>query len=179
MDGVLADLEKGFLSRWRQKYPEKIYIPLEKRNTHYIIDQYPNEYKDLIPQILAEPGFFISLEPVEGGVQAANDLRAIGVEIFICTSPLVNYKNCVLEKYEWIEKHLGFEWTRKIILTTDKTLIKGDYLIDDHPLVTGVERPSWEHIIYDLPKNRHENTKKRLNWKNWKDSILFQSLKTY
>lgn len=179
MDGVLADLEKGFLRRWQKKHPEKIFIPLEERNTHFMVDQYPNEYKPLINEILAEEGFFLSLEPIEGSIQSVNELKAMDIEIFICTVPLTNYKNCVTEKYEWVEKYLGFEWTKKIILTTDKTLIKGDYLIDDQPLITGIEKPSWEHIIYDLPKNRNERTKTRLTWQNWKNVIPFQILKVY
>ena len=171
MDGVIADLEKGFLRIWQEKYPEKSYISLERRNTHFIVDQYPKEYKELIQKVMSEKGFFLFLEPVEGSIQAINELQEMGVEIFICTVPLAEYKHCVLEKYEWVEKHLGFEWTRKIILTTDKTVIKGDYLIDDQPEILGVEIPSWEHIIYDLPKNRFENTRKRLSWQNWKNVI--------
>lgn len=180
MDGVLANLEKGFLDCWRKKYPEKIYIPLENRNTHFLVDQYPKEYKTLINQVMAEPNFFLSLEPIEGSIQAVKELFAMDMEIFICTVPLKDYKNCVSEKYQWVEKYLGFEWTQRIILTTDKTLIKGDYLIDDQPIITGVERPSWKHVMYDLPKNRGENAVYRLNWDNWKDRAPFlQSQKNY
>lgn len=180
MDGVIADFERGFLRIWQKQHPEKIHIPLEERNSHFIVDQYPKEYKELINQIMTSPGFFLSLEPVDGSIQAINELKTMGAEIFICTTPLSEYKNCVLEKYEWIEKHLGFEWTKKIILTTDKTLIKGDYLIDDQPQIIGVDTPTWEHIIYDLPKNRFAETKKRLSWQNWKNVIpnLNQGLST-
>lgn len=172
MDGVIADLEKNFLLRWRQKYPDEIYIPLEQRNTYYIVDQYPREYSDAIRKIFAEPGFFLSLEPIEGSIQAIKELCEIGVDMFICTTPLDEYKNCVLEKYEWIDKYLGFTWTTKLVLTTDKTIIKGDILIDDRPVIKGVEVPTWEHIIYDLPKNRSEKNKRRLSWKNWKNIIF-------
>ena len=68
----------------------------------------------------------------------------------------------MLEKYEWVENYLGDAWVKRIILTRDKTLIKGDYLIDDKPVITGVERsPEWEQIVYDRPYNRDVN-KKRL-----------------
>ena len=61
----------------------------------------------------------------------------MGHEVFICTAPLTNYENSVLEKYKWVEKNFGHEWIKKIILTKDKTLIKGDILIDDNPEIFG------------------------------------------
>ena len=95
----------------------------------------------------------------------------MGLQVFICTSPLTTYKNCVLEKYQWVEDQLGADWVNRIILTKDKTLVKADYLIDDKPNITGVESmPAWEHILYDRPYNREVN-KKRLVWTNWK-SVL-------
>ena len=35
------------------------------------------------------------------------------------------------EKRLWIEKYFGLEWCKKLILAYDKSLLKGDYLIDD------------------------------------------------
>ena len=99
------------------------------------------------------------------------EMESMGLEVFICTSPLSNYQNCVLEKFEWVENHLGSKWVSRIILTKDKTLVKADYIIDDKPNITGVEEsPSWEHILYDCPYNREIN-KRRITWANWK-SIL-------
>jgi 5'-nucleotidase len=173
MDGVIADFDGEFLQRWRERHPEKFYIPMEERTAFYVKDQYPEELKPLVSKILLEPGFFRDMMPIVGGREALLEMEAMGLEVFICTSPLSTYTNCVLEKYEWVEKVLGADWVRRIILTKDKTLIKGDYLIDDKPEITGVDAvPVWEHIVYDRPYNKGAN-KRRLTWKNWKDVLEF------
>ena len=104
------------------------------------------------------------------------EMISMGLEVFICTSPISAYKNCVLEKYEWVDRVLGSDWVKRIIMTKDKTFVKAEYLIDDKPEITGVENPpSWEHILYDRPYNKGMN-KRRLTWENWKDVILDPTL---
>jgi 5'-nucleotidase len=134
-------------------------------------ESYPEELKQLVVEILLEPSFFRDMMPMVGAKEALFEMEQMGLEVFICTSPLTTYKNCVLEKFEWVENHLGADWVNRIILTKDKTLVKGDYLIDDKPAITGVESsPVWEHILYDRPYNRDVD-KKRLVWTNWKNVL--------
>lgn len=40
MDGVLADFEGGFLKKFRAKYPDQPYIPLEDRRGFWVSEQY-------------------------------------------------------------------------------------------------------------------------------------------
>jgi 5'-nucleotidase len=173
MDGVLSDFDGEFLKRWRDRYPDNFYVPIEKRTTFYVSKQYPDELKPLVRKIVREPGFFRDMMPVNGGKEALSEMDNRGLEVFICTSPLSAYKNCVLEKFEWVDRVLGPDWVKRIIVTKDKTLVKADYIIDDKPEITGVEdTPSWEHILYDCPYNRDIN-KKRLTWNNWKSVLGF------
>jgi len=171
MDGVISDFDGEFLKRWRVRYPNKFYIPMEERTAFYVKEQYPDELKPLVTGIILEPGFFRDMMPMDKAREALFELDKMGFEVFICTSPLSTYRNCVLEKYEWVEKYLGSDWIKRIILTKDKTLVKADYLIDDKPEITGVEKPpSWEHILYDRPYNRDVN-KKRITWETWKEML--------
>ena len=169
MDGVLADFEAGFLREWRRRHPDKMYVPLEQRNTFYITDQYPAEDKDLIWQVLLAPGFFRTLPVISGGLAAMTEMKAAGIEVFICTSPFADYQNCVLEKYQWADEHLGRAWAGRIVLTPDKTIVDADYLIDDMPAIKGANLPRWQHILYECPRNRTATTKERLTWANWKE----------
>ena len=169
MDGVIADFDGEFLKRWQERHPDKIYVPLTERTTFYVKQQYPDELKSLVSEIVLEPGFFRDMMPIDGGKEALFEMDRMGFEVFICTSPMSTYKNCVLEKFEWVDRVLGPQWVKRIILTKDKTLVKADYLIDDKPEITGVEdTPSWEHTLYDRPYNRGIN-KKRITWENWKN----------
>lgn len=173
MDGVLSDFDGEFLKRWRERYPDKFFVPIEERTTFYVKEQYPDELKPLVSEIVWEPGFFRDMMPVDGGKEALDEMKSLGHEVFICTSPLSTYKNCVLEKFEWVDRVLGPDWVKRIIITKDKTLVKANYIIDDKPEITGVEKiPSWEHILYDCPYNKGVN-KRRLTWKNWKTVLNF------
>jgi 5'-nucleotidase len=172
MDGVIADFDQELVLRWRERHPDKPYVPLEARKTFYVKDSYPEELKPLVVEILLESSFFRDMLPMQGAIEALHEMQAMGWEVFICTSPLSTYRNCVLEKHEWVEKFLGPSWVRQVVLTKDKTIIKGDVLIDDKPAITGVEeRPEWEHILYDRPYNQGI-AKRRMTWENWKDILL-------
>jgi len=172
MDGVIADYDQEFLQRWRSRHADKFYVPVEARTVFYVKDEYPEELKPLVAEILLESCFFRDMLPVPGAKEALTEMQDMGLEVFICTSPLTTYNHCVLEKYEWVEKVLGPAWVKQIILTKDKTVIKGDFLIDDKPLISGAQDPpEWEHILYDRPYNKGAN-RRRLTWDNWKDILL-------
>lgn len=172
MDGVITDFERGFLSKWRELHRDKPFISLERRNTFYIHEQYPQSYKELIRQIYHAPNFYRSLPPIPGAAEALKEMASQDIEAFICSSPLSDYRNCVLEKYEWVEAHLGADWTQRVILTKNKTVVCGDILIDDNPGIGKSGFATWEHVIFDQPYNRGQPDKRRLNWRNWK-TVLF------
>jgi len=172
MDGVISDIEKGFRKAWSEKY-SKIPCPLpQNRKTHSLKGNFNRKYFNDIDSIIYSKGFIKNLPPIDGAIKALEEI-AQKYEIFICSTPLQEYKNCILEKYAWIEKQLGNEWIKKIILTRDKTIVKGDILIDDNPYADcdGLEKPEWEHIIYDQPYNKHIINKKRISWNNWKEVL--------
>lgn len=176
MDGVIVDFEAWFLARWQALHPDKPYIEIKNRTLFYVSDEYPIEYRKFVHAILQEKGFFENMPPVPGGIQALREMEQLGWEVFICTSPLIRYENCVVEKFAWVEKHLGAEWVGKLILTSDKTIIQGDFLIDDNPKITGAEsNPTWEHLVYAQAYNRQVQNRRRLTWDNWKTVLLENS----
>jgi 5'(3')-deoxyribonucleotidase len=77
-------------------------------------------------------GFFSNLEPITGAIEAVNKLRE-QFDVYILTRPSVRNPLCYTEKRIWIEKYFGLEFCEKLILCCNKTLLKGDYLIDDTP----------------------------------------------
>jgi 5'-nucleotidase len=95
------------------------------------------------------------LPPITGATEALRALLEQGHDVRICTSPLNQYRNCVPEKYEWIERHLGPEFVTRMIVSKDKTIVYGDVLVDDNPSVKGPCLAKWQHVIFDQPYNRH------------------------
>ena len=167
MDDVIVEFEKRVIELvLKQNHGEKDLFKKERKKFK-LDEEYP-ELKELIEEIKSQKELTENLEPIPGSIEALKEIKEMGHEVFICTSPLAKYEISVLEKYKWVEKNFGHEWTKKIILTKDKTLIKGDILIDDNPEIHGLKDPEWEHIIFDRPYNKHVKNKKRLTWCNWK-----------
>ncbi len=167
-DGPLANFEKSFLIKWRAKFFNEPFVPLKQRTTFYARDQYPEHLHSKMESIYLAPGFILGLPPTTGAIAAVKKMIQLGHDVRICTSPLSQYDNCILEKFQWVEKYFGREFTKKIISAKDKTLICGDLLIDDKPEIGGIMEPGWEHVIFDCPHNRDVTNKKRINWKNWR-----------
>ena len=170
-DGVLADFERGFHAAWNAKGHEHPILPVHERRTFYIRDDYPTHIRQEVEAVYTAPGFFRELPPVEGAIEALSELMKLGHEVRICTSPLNQYRHCLPEKYEWIERHLGPDFVSRMIVTKDKTLIQGDILIDDNPMVNGLRPASWKHVIFDQPYNRHVDGP-RMTWKNWREILV-------
>lgn len=168
-DGVLADFERGFHDAWQASGHSHSALPLEDRRSFYVRDDYPRHLRGEVEVIYPAPGFYRNLPPIGGAIEAVKAL-VLNHDVRFCTSPLNAYRHCVLEKYEWVEQHLGGEYVSRIIVTKDKTLIQGDILIDDKPDITGDCIPTWRHILFDQPYNRHVDGI-RMTWANWQDHI--------
>jgi 5'(3')-deoxyribonucleotidase len=104
------------------------------------------------------PNFFLDLEPIEGAIEGVL-LLSKKYDVHFLTSPSFMNPLSYTEKRLWIEKHFGLEWCKKLIIAYDKSLLKGDYLIDDsfskgqlefegELIQIGTERfPDWKTII--------------------------------
>lgn len=115
MDGVLADYDKAF-SEIRSSHPDVSY-----------------------PQSL--PQFFENLEPIDGAIDAFHQLNNKH-DVYILTAPSNRNPLSYTEKRLWVEKHLGFDITERLIICSNKGLLKGDILIDDN--INGKGQESFE-----------------------------------
>lgn len=84
------------------------------------------------------PGFFENLKPMTNAVNSFLELDG-RFDVYILSAPSVFNPLCYTEKRIWVENYLGFEFTHKLILATNKGLLKGDYLIDDYVSGRGQE----------------------------------------
>lgn len=169
-DGVQANYQASLHAILNKEYPNGPWLPITELRHHDTEKNYPPEWKDVIEEIVLRRGFYRNLPPIPGGREALEYLLSQGHDVRIVTAPKRKYKNCVLEKLEWIEEHLGQTWVERTIITRDKTLVHGDILVDDKPDVHGARIPSWEQVFYDQPYNRAHN-KRRLNWINYKEVL--------
>ncbi|MBK6605337.1 MAG: hypothetical protein IPG24_07585 [Leptospiraceae bacterium] len=107
-----------------------------------------------------QKGFFENLPPIEGAIEAFKKLSKKYETYFLSTAPWTNI-HAPSEKRIWVEKHLGRYAFKKLILTHNKGLLKGDFLIDDR-IRNGVKEFEGEHIHFGSEK-----------FKTWKDVLNY------
>ncbi|MBK6265683.1 hypothetical protein JKA74_11600 [Marivirga sp. S37H4] len=97
--------------------------------------QYEN-YKELYPEVefpQSVNGFFRELEFSKGAEEVVQKLfKDSRYQVYILTAPSIYNPACYTEKRIWVEEKLGFDWVERLIIAYDKSLLKGDYLIDDY-----------------------------------------------
>jgi 5'-nucleotidase len=171
MDGVIADYQGAFLRQYKARHPDRIHHEPNTFDTFYIENHYPEDFKEDIFAITRGTGFFESILPMPGALGGlANIVQEGHFEPFLCTAPDYDYEdhNCASEKTRWVEKYLGNYWLDRLILTKDKTVINGQYLIDDKPVITGVNsKPSWNRIVFHHPYNTSTKGLWMQDWDDW------------
>ena len=123
MDGVLADFNRALQER--------------------VTPELKAQYGDNVDEI---PGIFDNLDPVPGAIDAFKELSTQYDVYILSTAPWGN-PQAWMEKRLWVEQHLGKEAHKRLILSHNKHLNRGDYLIDDR-LANGSDRFEGEHIHF-------------------------------
>lgn len=94
-------------------------------------------------------GFFERLLPIKNAVESMNLLaEASEYDPYILTAPSTRNPLCYTEKRVWIEKHLGYHFVKKLIISPNKGLLKGDLLIDDN--ISGKGQENFEGKIFQF-----------------------------
>lgn len=173
MDNTLVDFDSEFARRWALRRPQDGLSAVLNREHFELERNFDDDLRDLAVDIMSQPGFFIKFKPMPGALHAVREMVADGIEVYFCTAPLpLQYETCVAEKFGWVRKHLGEEYLRRIIITRDKTLIKGTVLIDDKPKVSGAcEAPEWKHIVFTQSYNKQVNGARLSDWTCWRDVV--------
>lgn len=173
MDGVIADWGNAYGASLDKYGSEAANIPRHKDQRSFNLNEGRTaREREIIAQVMVEHGFYARLEPIPGAKQALKGMVKAGHDVRIVTSPWVSNPTCASDKLNWIVRHYGSHWGSRVIITTDKTLVHGDILIDDKPEVTGELVPTWEHVLFDQPYNHDVTWRRRLvDWGAWRDLL--------
>lgn len=165
-DLVLIDLDntafkftKHMLKLWRAEFPD-IPAPRLRALTNYDIghDLSPEDQKR-VRSLWHRPGFYRHLEPEPGVVDAVRELEEAEFEVMFCSAPTVECPGSTAHshKIESVYEHFGAKHAEDCCLIKDKTRVDAEALIDDKPTITGRRAPTWRHVYYDRPWNRHRH----------------------
>ena len=109
----------------------------------------------------SKANFFRNLKPTEGDIEAVKQLKEI-YEVYFLTAPSVRNPLCYTKKRLWIEDHFGYEMTKLLIISPNKGLNKGAYLIDDH--IDGAGQENFEGELIQFGIDQFADWKRVLNY---------------
>ena len=121
MDGVIVDFDSGI-----QALSE-----LEKK-------EFEGRYAKC-------PNIFSKMVPIDTALESVFELSKL-FDVYILSSPSWGNASAWSDKYEWIIKYLPF-MERRLILSSQKHLNRGEYIIDDR-IHNGVSEFQGEHIHF-------------------------------
>ncbi len=139
MDGVLVNFQSGI-----EKLTEEEKI----------------KYKD---QEKNAPHIFSKMEPIEGAIEAYKILAERYDTYILSTAPW-NNETALGDKVAWAKKYLGDTIYKRLILSHNKNLNVGHYLIDDRPHKNGAADFKGELI--------HFRSEKFPDWNSVLDFLL-------
>lgn len=174
MDGVLADFERHARSLLAASHPQvaDLLPAAAEQRQFYLADELPSSHRRALRSICDTPGFFRDLPPVDGALDALEQMRQLCWQVTICTAPLTSNPACASDKLAWVAEHLGRDWVKQTVICKDKTLVRGTVLIDDKPQVSGSLVPEWTHVLYTRPYNEHVEGVPRVTWDTWRDTLV-------
>ena len=173
MDGVLCEWT-GLFNKRVVEYAPHIDFPFLHDNSSWDMKAgLDKEGRDAVQTILTQSGFYADLEPIPGAIEALRAMKKEGHTIFIVTSPFSGNPTCASDKLDWLERHVGKGWGNRAIITSDKTAVRGDILLDDKPYITGHFEPTWEHVLFHAPYNRtiSDGRRRMTDWSQWREII--------
>ena len=127
MDGVLVNFQTGI---------DKL--------TESEIQMYKGEEKNV-------PNIFSKMEPIEGAIEAYKILAEKYDTYILSTAPW-NNETALGDKVAWAKKYLGDTIYKRLILSHNKHLNEGHYLIDDRPDKNGAQYFKGELIHFSSEK---------------------------
>lgn len=108
---------------------------------------------------LFEPGFFADLPVMPHSQQVLRELSE-QYEIFIVTAAQ-EFRNSLADKYDWLQEHFPFIPWKNYVFCGDKSIIRADYMIDDHPY--NLESFQGKGLLFTASHNVAEDRFPRVN----------------
>lgn len=168
LDGVVADFRASVVEQYNFLTGENI----KQRDLVYYKTAKCVSNPAIINKIINSPGFMRGLKPIDGAIDAINELHRKGHEIVFVS----NGSNCPTsghEKREWLKYYFSKTWKiAPLIITYYKHYVRGDCLLDDRASNLENLYPDCKRLLFDAPYNQDERRFERIyDWSHFLDWV--------
>lgn len=155
----MANIEPKFLHIYEREFGKKITRDDYWGGKIYGVQEEARYIRDF----LFDKGFFRDLEVMPDSQEVIRELME-DYDIFITTAAM-EFRSSFEDKYDWLQEHFPFLHWKNFVFCGDKSIIRADYMIDDH--VNNLESFKGTGILYTASHNVHEKRFTRVD--NWQD----------
>ena len=110
-------------------------------------------------------GIFSEMDPMPGAIAGYNKLDEMGHDVYMLSTAPWKNPSAWSDKLLWVKEHLGKVAYKRLILSHNKNLNSGDYLIDDR-VANGAGEWGEKLLRFGFDKNGEP-----FDYPNW-DSII-------
>ena len=156
MDDTMEQLLKAWLERVNAKYNKN--VAYEEIKSWDVSAPYEGLTREQVYDVIKEPGFWGTVEPIEGAAEAIKHFMEAGHEVFIVTA--TDYESVPEKMDDLLFKWFPFIDWHQVIITKHKELIHGHVMIDDgvhnlegNPCNIKILMTAPHNVEYDAEKN--------------------------
>ncbi|MEL6656446.1 MAG: 5'(3')-deoxyribonucleotidase [Bacteroidota bacterium] len=126
MDEVVADVMPKFVDFYEQEFGQRL-----QREDYWGKKIYDIPGAKQLRNVLYDKGFFRDLPVMENSQEVVAELHE-RYDIFFTTAAM-EFRNSLEDKYDWLLDHFPFISWKNFVFCGDKSILRADYMIDDHP----------------------------------------------
>ncbi len=163
VDGVLTNPTAEFLSVLNEKV-KKDYT-LDDLTAFDYRECLPEEHAEIMMELWGDRYLYDKREAEPEAVRALQEMRKFA-RVIALSSPTIGH---VDSKYKWLVGPMDFE-IKDVIVATDKSLARGDVLVDDH--IENLMGFSGGRICFTRPWNAKWDTKLGIRTDDWEKIVV-------
>lgn len=173
LDGPTADFDAQFFTSCANN-GWTLDCTRENQTRRFATDHLPSKRERAMARDMVNArGWFRHLPVVDGALEGLNQLETAGLDVWLCTKPLEQNPSSRDDKAAWVSEYLGRRWEEKLILTPNKSMVRGDILLDDAPALGWLADPAttWRPVIFPTAWNGADSKWDGLPRWTWGDPI--------
>ena len=167
MDDTIEQLLAALVKKANERFNRSATI--DEITDWSIVCAYPGLEKRQILELMYEPGFWDTVEPVPGAADALKYLMDKGHQVYVVTA--TEFENVPAKMERVLFRYFPFLSRDQVIITGNKQMIRGDVLIDDG--IHNLEGGEYRKILFTAPYNKDYDAEANgmIRVHNW-DEIL-------
>lgn len=158
MDGVLADVYSRFFDLHEKETGKR--LSLSDVSGKLEAEAFPGQIR-----WVTTPGFFRSVPVMPGSIEGLKKLNS-RFDVVVA-SMATEFPESLTDKQLWIQDNFPFITWKQLVLCGNKSLIRADIMIDDHP--KNLDNFEGETIIFTQPHNIFFKDTKHFRVSSWKE----------